>query len=235
VTVRVSHLTTGSSAAGAAAYTTASITPTADRPVVVGVVTGGAGIAPTATIAGNGITYAQDTTETRTFNGGYRLTTFTGSNAAPTTGTIVITLAGAQLVAAWTVFELIDTDLPIVQTDADNGVGTTQDLTLSTFADSENGAVAIYGSSVNTAQSWTPTTGWTAIGSDGADGVGRAAFIGSAFIQESALTTAGTVGTFAQSGHIVAWAAEVTAAAVASRSAHAGSYIPQSSHAAGIT
>lgn len=155
-------LTSGSSTANQTSYTTASITPTGSRLVIVSVTNAGDdGVAPT--LSGNGLTWAQ--IDTQTFDViGKRLTVFRSMGASPSTGAITIDFAGnTQAGCAWSVFEFdgIDTggtngSAAVGDTDkAEVLLATSITLSLS-FASASNGACGAFAIDDNVAMTPDP-------------------------------------------------------------------------------
>ena len=163
-------LTSGSSGVDASLFTTASITPTANRLVIVVVLSHRtpAGVAPT--LSGNGLTYVQIATQTFSTGNAHRITMFRAMGSAPTAGAITIEFGEeTQNACAWSVFEFDGVDTTgtngsgaVVQS-ATNSISfdTVLTVTLAAFASANNGACSGFGFS--TADTVTPDTGWTEI------------------------------------------------------------------------
>lgn len=151
--VTTNHLTTGSSTTNASSYTTASITPTANRLVMLAcLVSVGAQPTPTITVSGNGLTWVQvDTTATAAAR---TVVAFRAMGAAPSAG--VVTINGTSLTAClWSIVEFDGVD-----TSGTNGSGA--------IAQSFNSA----GANTNNLSVNFPTT--PAAGNGGFAGVGTA-------------------------------------------------------------
>ena len=148
-TIAGTTLTTGSSLTDTTSYTTASISPTANRLYIASVFTvdnsGGPDI---PTLTGNGLTWEVIRSDNRSQ---LRQTIFRASSTTtPTAGTLAIACASAQDRASWGIIEFENADLgsngadAIVQTayNAGNPV-TSLTVTLAAFGHTDN---ATYGS-----------------------------------------------------------------------------------------
>lgn len=154
VTVTKTDLTSGSGSS-ATSFNTASITPSANKLILLSVasrVSGGGNNTPSA--SGNGITWevVQSVQEAGSWN---RITILRSMGSAPTTGAITISFAGqTQVNAIWSVSEYGNVDTSgsngagaIVQNATNTGVAaTTLSVTLGAFADTDN---ATYGAIVS--------------------------------------------------------------------------------------
>jgi hypothetical protein len=107
VAVTAIPLTTGSDTTNTATYTTASITPTAGRLVLVAVLaTVGSGTAPAITISGCGLNWV----EVDQTNAGSRIVHLFRAMGAPSDGPLTITAASALTSALWQVTEFNGVD-----------------------------------------------------------------------------------------------------------------------------
>lgn len=177
MTISASALTVGGSSTDTSSYATASITPTANRLVLVLVTNFRSLGASTPTLTGNGLTWVQVATVAYAA-GGDRATVFRAMGAAPTTGAITIAFGGVtQLACAWSVIEFggVDTggtngSAAVVQS-ATNSVaaGTSLGVTLAAFGSANNGAYAGFGTSQSTS-AITPDGGWTEVHDQGLSG-----------------------------------------------------------------
>src|SRR3989344_2577104 len=117
--VTAANLTSGSSTTDASSYTTASITPSANKLILVAVTirndTSDAASAPT--ISGNGLTWVQ--INTQSFGARQNLTLFRSMGASPSAGVITIDTGGDTMdMVSWTVAEFDGVD-----TSGTNGSG----------------------------------------------------------------------------------------------------------------
>lgn len=134
---------TGGTQSSAASATTASISPTANRPVYAVVLSAiGGGTPPTAvTVSGAGLTWAvvDDESAVEVPFGTCRLSVWRGVNASPSAGTLSLTFGGETQNGgiAWTILdgEGLSTTVQVVTA---TGTGTTAGVTLSTFANGSN-------------------------------------------------------------------------------------------------
>ena len=154
--ITVSALTSGGSGTDATSYTTASVTPTANRLILGWVLQNVSGAVPTPSLSGNGLTWVEvrtvgfDTTGTR-----YSLSLFRAMGSSPTTGAITISY-GATTVGGCT-YSFLEFDG--VDTTGLNGAGavvqsaqypvsppssasTSGSITLAAFGSSNNMAAA---------------------------------------------------------------------------------------------
>lgn len=155
----VTALTSGEDTDGGTSATSASITPTGNALVICDVMNIDADFsAPaTVTVAGNGITWTSVATLTH-FNIGandlIRITRFRGMVASPSSGTVVITAAVAQLSIAYSIYEITGVDTSgthgsgaVVQTvtndSADVGVSSLT-ITLAAFGSANNMAIGAF-------------------------------------------------------------------------------------------
>jgi hypothetical protein len=142
-----STLTTGSSATDANSYNTASITPTADKSVLVAVqARQGAGTPEIPTVSGCGLTWTQVGTYNPPANATNRRNTiFLGIGASPSTGALTIAFNGVtQSHAMWSVHQLNGVAAIVGAAVGTNNASTTTILiNLPAFSDAANLAVGI--------------------------------------------------------------------------------------------
>ena len=149
--VTAANLTSGSSTTDASSYTTASITPSANKLILVAVTirndTSDAASAPT--ISGNGLTWVQ--INTQSFGARQNLTLFRSMGASPSAGVITIDTGGDTMdMVSWTVAEFDGVDTSgtngsgaIVQNAVNSTTGATSlTVTLAAFGSANN---ATYG------------------------------------------------------------------------------------------
>ena len=161
--ITATALTSGESAADDTAYVTASITPTANRLVLVAVASRVSTSPPESpTLSGNGLTWVEVGTITGTGASTRRITLFRSMGAAPSAGAITIDFAGnIQIGAAWSVVEFAGIDTSgangagaIVQTATNNvGAATSLTVTLAAFSSADNGAYGAFFAGANEVQS----------------------------------------------------------------------------------
>ncbi len=152
-------LTSSANTTDATSWTTASISPTANRLVLAAVSSSLAAGPAVPTLTGNGLTWVQ--VNSRTYAGNRRVTVFRAMGASPTTGTVVIDFAGVtQLAAAWIFSEYDGVDTSgtngsgaIVQSVIATGTSAAPAATLAAFGSTSN---ATYGAfSVNNTSGFT--------------------------------------------------------------------------------
>lgn len=163
-------MTGAASATDASSYTTASVSPSKNKLVIVGVLNTKGTTADTPTLSGNGLTW--DQVQTNLFDSDLkRVTMFRAlSTSTPTPGTITIDFGGAtQTGCAWSVYEFSGIDRTgtnganaIVQNDTQdvtNGGSIT--ATMAAFSSTANGATSICGNDQN--GTMTEEAGWSEI------------------------------------------------------------------------
>jgi hypothetical protein len=171
-------LTSNSSGTNGTSVATASITPTANRLIIVSVF-GGAVTPANATdpsgVSGNGITYSLLKSQNNTTTFGLNLSIWRGMSAAPSAGAITITYPNTQDLFIWSVIELDGINISgsnganaVNSNTASNqdisGTLTTVGATLAAFGSSSNGAIcATISAKATSAATCTPDTGWTEI------------------------------------------------------------------------
>lgn len=131
--------------------TTASVSPTANRLILVWISTFGTASTPTG-VSGNGITYAH-VLSTVDYDNGFGPTAlhlFRGMSASPSSGAISITGAASTSYINWTVEEVPSVDTggtngsgAIVQSErqANGSPATSLSVTLAAFSDAGNGVI----------------------------------------------------------------------------------------------
>jgi hypothetical protein len=109
VAVTASVLTEGSSTTDAASYATASISPTANRLVLLAVFSGdtvAAAAAAPSSVTGNGLTWVQVATQNNSdSNTNITTTVFRAMGASPSAGAVTINFGATQENCAWSVAE----------------------------------------------------------------------------------------------------------------------------------
>jgi len=142
-------LTSDGTATGATSFTTASITPTGYRVIIVGVANRD-GTTAEPTVSGCGISWTKIDTQNY-FTNGYQTSLFWGMAPNPSTGTLTIDY-GAQTptAALWIVTQLTEVDVydPIVQSVevGIDGNASSITVTLAAFASADNGTIGMIGS-----------------------------------------------------------------------------------------
>lgn len=170
--ISATHLTAGNNGGGSITGITASVSPGANRLVLIAVGVYGSTTTPaTISATGNGITYAQ-VAASSAFDDGFgpkRIYLLRGMSASPSAGAITITTTGLASFpyVGWVVTEVAGVDTggtngsaAVVQSGNNtvNG-GTSVTVTLSAFSSVNNGAYCCaynYGGS-----SYAPDTGWS--------------------------------------------------------------------------
>ncbi len=173
--IAATALTSGNSGTNATSYATASVTPAADRLVLLAVMGSHASGSNVPTVTGNGLTWVQVKTAPLDESGEgsffRRITVFRAMGGSPSSGAITVDFGGqTQLRCLWSVVEYsgIDTggtngSAAIVQSvsnDNNGAVAGSWSITLASFADAINNAgYGVLG--LSTRQNITPGTGWT--------------------------------------------------------------------------
>lgn len=172
-------LTSGSSGTNATSVATASISPTANRLVVVKVF-GGAVTPANATdpssVAGAGLTFVKLVSRNNTTSFGLNVSMWYAMSASPGSGAVTVTYPNSQDLFIWSVSEYAG-----VNTTGVNGanaivaanIATNQDLTgtaatitatlPNAFGSANNGVISalVWGITTPTPATCTPDTGWT--------------------------------------------------------------------------
>jgi hypothetical protein len=231
VAITQAALTSGTSATNATSYATASISPTANRLIVVAVhspASTAANAAAPSGISGAGLTFVKLVDRANTAFG-TAVSLWRAMDAAPSTGALTITFANQQERCAWSVFEFDGVD-----TGGSNGsaavnsntasatnAGTTASATatLAAFAGANNGAVMATGffDATGVVKTCTPDTGWTEIHDLGLTEAGNRAL--SIETQWRADNDTTAVGTWSANGGVLTVAAELVAASTGGISA----------------
>lgn len=165
-------LTASSSTANTASYATASISPAANKPVYLGVVTNqSSGTAPNPTVTGNGLTW-ELVDSVDMVNVLRRLSVYRAAGATPSAGAVTIDYgATAQNSACWAIVQATGADLggtngsaSVVQSDAVNNAvaGTTVAGSLAAFGNAKNQYLAFV--SLNTQATVTADPQFTTLG-----------------------------------------------------------------------
>lgn len=167
--IAVAHLTTsGDGTDNQATYTTASITPTADRLVLAWVLNvRGSGTATQPTLSGNGLTWVAVNSVVTTAT---RLTLYRAMGAAPSAGVVTITPGDANTVRVlWSISEFsgIDTggtngSAAVVQSAVNNANSTSVTATLAAFGSASNATAGGFVVLANS-RTWTEGGGFTPI------------------------------------------------------------------------
>ncbi len=219
-----SALTNNGSTTTGTSFNTASITPTANRLVLVCIssvhLTSANAAAPSG-VSGNGITYTLLKNISNT-GGGLSTSIWRGMSASPSTGAIMISFANTVARINWSVMELagINTggsngSAAVNSNTASNedasGTATSITATLAAFGNANNGAVAALGWFMAAASpaTCTPDTGWT----EGTDaGVTSGSLSLALETQWRASNDTTATGTWNAAGGIQTVAAEIVAA-----------------------
>jgi hypothetical protein len=178
--ISATHLTTNQSGSSATSYNTASITPSANKLVLIAVghqITASAPVV-TPTVSGCGLTWVEVATKPQSAGSVFRrITVFRAMGASPSTGALTIDFgAQSQLRCGWSVSEFDGVDTSgtngsgaIVQSASndvtDSGSATGVTVTLSAFSSANNATYGAlrYGNSSDSA-SVTEGSGFTRLG-----------------------------------------------------------------------
>jgi hypothetical protein len=165
-------LTSGISATAGTSHVTASISPTANRLIVLDVISDyNAGSAPDPSASGAGMTWTKVLSISDSA-AGINLCRFRAMSASPGSGAITISNATSSPGRGWAITEVSDVDTSgtnganaIVQTVSnfnDTGSVNTVTATLAAFSSADNGALAVHGFfNAAPVRAATPDTGWT--------------------------------------------------------------------------
>lgn len=179
--IAVTGLTSGSNNAAVTTYTTASVTPTANRLQLLAVANAWSGSARTpgaiTSVTGNGLTWVYVGSAGVGFSSGStylgQISLYRAMGASPTTGAITITLPASGASCAWSLVEVDGVDTTgtsgsgaVVQSasNQNNTTGSTLTVTLgSAFGSASNGTYACFsaGDGGGVARTFTPEAGWT--------------------------------------------------------------------------
>lgn len=161
-------LTSGSDETDASSYTTLSVTPAANKLIVVSVHTRrSAANNAIPTLSGNGITWTWIDGAAGVGNAN-RTDMFRGLSSSPSTGAITIDYGGlTQQAAHWAVEELTDVDTAtnqgVVQSATGSSTGTSLTITLAAFGNSGNAAFGYIGVNRADIANIAPGTGFTEV------------------------------------------------------------------------
>lgn len=170
MSITVSQLTGGQSATDATSYATASISPSANKLVLVTVFSE-AGTASAPTVTGASMTWTQIDTQAQS---GRRVTVFRSLNASPGSGALTIDFgANTQDNIMWTVEEFTGMDITgtngsgaIVQVTKNTvSGGTALTVTLAAFSNVNNATYGAFGIGVSTTS--TAGSGFSKVGDQG--------------------------------------------------------------------
>lgn len=221
MSVTQASLTSGFDTVGGTSSATASVSPTANRLVLLGLA---AGFSPTTnaavptSISGAGLTFTLVDSEVDTTNG-LAIALYRAMEASPSTGAITMSFANSTSWAIWNVWEHagIDTggsngSAAIVQanTNVDGTVSASSlSVSLSAFGSATNGAAAIHfwANFSGSPASATPDTGWTEIYDDGTTDSGPVSFELQSQWRATSDTSAGV--TWSGAGYLASIAAEI--------------------------
>lgn len=175
--ITATGLTSGSNSANLITYTTASITPGANKLILLAVegLKGADEVHGVPTVTGNGLTWEQVATtgvDAATTNFLGRFSLFRAVGSSPTAGTVSITFDSTQTSAAWSVVEISGVPMQnngavaIAQSAtnrADNV--TTLSVTMATFKSQNNATIAFFagGDGDGLTRTFTPAAGFTEI------------------------------------------------------------------------
>jgi len=159
-----SLLTSGGSATNATSFTTASITPSSYKVVIVGVI-GYAGSPADAVVSGCGLTWTK--IDSQVYHGDSKVTLYWGVSGWPSTGELTISFGGqTEEAAMWVVTELTNCDVydPIVQSAKAEETGNESSLTvtLGAFSSGNNGTLGMFGTE-GSGYNISPGSGFTEI------------------------------------------------------------------------
>jgi hypothetical protein len=167
--ITASNLTNSSTTTDDNSYDTASITPSANKLILVSVLSrASSGNTDKPTLSGNGLTYVEVVSYVVSDNSN-RVTIFRAMGSSPTTGAITIDFDGqTQIYCHWSVNEFTGTDTSgtngsgaIVQSAGNTNSSTNTGLTV-TLSSFESDTNAVYGS-VRAGKAITAGSGFTAL------------------------------------------------------------------------
>lgn len=168
--ITASLLTSGGSASVAASFNTASISPSANKLLLLAVSSGTVSGPNEPTCSGAGMTWTKVATFLDASNGYRRITIFRSVNATPSTGAVTISFGGQnQDVCLWSITEFTGAAITgtnasdaIVQTATGetNTTGTGLTVTLGAFSNTENATFGYIRNNVN-ASAYTQGTGFS--------------------------------------------------------------------------
>lgn len=137
MTLAVTALTGGADSTDATVYTTASITPSANKLILAAITTRHSTACEVPTVAGNGLTWVKVADQPDA--AGRMTSVWRAMGASPTTGTVTFTHATNHQGAVWSVCEISGVDL--TGTNGSGAIG--QILEQATTADPHNAPVAV--------------------------------------------------------------------------------------------
>lgn len=147
-----SILTNGGSDTDAASYSTASITPSANKTIIAAILVydAGAAAATTISVSGNGLTWTRVADPGSTT---VQLSVFRASSqSAPSSEAVTfsnVVSAGTADGAVWVVFEIDNVDITtndgVVQSNGQTTTADSNTITLLPFASADNGTVGVWG------------------------------------------------------------------------------------------
>ncbi|HET9667355.1 MAG TPA: hypothetical protein VFP09_11380 [Desertimonas sp.] len=167
----VEHLTTASNDVDATSFTTASISPTADRLVLAAIWNGATGANPQPTVTGNGLTWVLVDQAAYDVSGTFGiLHLFRAMGSSPSSGAVTIDYGATTILGCgWSIVEWGGVDTSgtngsgaIVQSVDAIGTSASADVTLAAFADTDNPTFAALAQ--QTADVETPGAGFTRLG-----------------------------------------------------------------------
>lgn len=163
------HLTSSYDNVDRTAYTTASISPTASRWLVIDVANAKAAVPEIPTVTGLSLTWTQEATVASAAVSQDRRSTrvYAWTGASPGSGALTITFSATQTGCAWIVYELgadVDTSDPFVQTatTSSDAAGTSASVALAAFGSANNRPLICAVHAANEVS--TPEAGYTEIG-----------------------------------------------------------------------
>lgn len=163
-------LTSGSSTSDLSTYTSASVSPTAGRLLVLFGVAGktdGTTALPTSIGGTLGASWSSRHEDEAISSGNLRGFAYTAT-APAASGTVTMTFSGAQHNCSWFVIEIAgaDTTTPVIQT-VSNQVGNTNPITATFGSAMTSGSAVLACASLNTTTfSWNAGTGYTEFGTE---------------------------------------------------------------------
>lgn len=174
--ISAANLTSGENGSAGTTFTTASISPSADKLILLSfTVRNGASTDPTiSSISGNGLTWVLVNSSNWDPDSSSRRTTFVyrSMGSSPSTGAITVTFGESNTNSAWSVDEFTNVDTSgtngsgaVVQSAHNEGADPSSNLTvtLGAFSSANNATFGAFGEYNNA----TPTvdTGWTLLAS----------------------------------------------------------------------
>lgn len=170
MTITENPLTSLADSTNAASYATPSVTPGANRLILVAVENNRIGGATTPTLSGNGLTWVAIDNQPFSATNNYLITLFRSMGASPSTGAITADFGGVnQTGCAISVAEFDGVDTSgtngsgaVVQSAKNSGLLVASlTVTLAAFGDVNNGAYSCFGANIT--GGIAPDTGWSEI------------------------------------------------------------------------